>query len=121
MKTNILAIGAHPDDIELGSLGSLIKWAKNGKITMVVVSNGENGNGNGSKVNERVEEAKRSAKACDAEIIFLGLKDGFVPNNLDTVSKIEQIIREVKPDKLLVHHPDDIHQDHRRYRTRWPT
>ena len=114
MKTNILAIGAHPDDVELGTLGSLIKWSKHGRITMVVCSNGEKGSSKDQeKTNHRVEEAKRSARACDAEIIFLGLEDGAIPNNLETVSKLDQIIRDVKPDRLLVHHPDDVHQDHR--------
>ncbi len=114
MKTNILAVGAHPDDVELGALGSLIRWSKHGKITLVVVSNGENGYAkNSEKENERVEEAKRSARACNAEIIFLGLNDGSIPNNIETVSKLDRIIRDIKPDRLLVHHPDDVHQDHR--------
>lgn len=96
--------------MELGAFGSLISWAQNAQVTIVVASNGEMGTPKGA---DRAAEAKRSADEIGAKIIFLGLKDGYIAHNLDTVTLLDNVIRDVEPDTILIHHPDDLHQDHR--------
>ena len=109
-KHNILALGAHPDDIELGAFGSLIKWSQNSSITMLVATNGEAGASDGT---DRVDEARKSAESINAKIVFLALRDGFLAHDLTMVNTIEGMIKETAADLILVNHPNDLHQDHR--------
>jgi len=107
----VLAIGAHPDDIELSCSGSLIKLKKEFgcKLFEVICTNGEFK----SDFLIRIREQKKAAKAIGVEEVFyLKLKDGFLRHDADLVSKIEKVIDIVKPDIVFTHCPEDYHQDH---------
>ena len=110
-KVNILAVGAHPDDIEFGCGGALVKYAKKGHgIYLLVMTGG--GLGGSSAV--RTEEQKVSGQIMGAEKIYWGgYKDTHLVVDVDLIGKLEAVIAEVKPDFIFCNFPDDTHQDHR--------
>ncbi len=106
----ILAIGAHPDDVELGCFGTLSKYKKQGsQIKLIVASCG----GVGGEVDKRRSEALQSAEKLGFDIIFLDLKDTEIPEGQPTINSIEEVIIDFKPTAVFVHSPNDSHQDHR--------
>lgn len=108
---NILAIGAHPDDIEFGCGGALIKYADKGHdIYLLILTEGESGGVEGV----RRTEQERAAKILGAKKIFWGnYRDTDVPINQELIQKIENIVNKIKPSFIFVHYFDDTHQDHR--------
>jgi LmbE family N-acetylglucosaminyl deacetylase len=108
----ILAIGAHPDDIEAGCAGTLAKYARNGhEIFMLVMTEG----GMGGEGKTRKEEQIASAEILGPrELIWGGYADTqLTPNANQLVQTIEEAIKRVSPDFIFVHYDDDTHQDHR--------
>lgn len=110
----ILAFGAHPDDIEFGCGAVLLEAASQGaKITMVVLSKGEAGT-HGDPVT-REGEAKNAADILGAELQFLPTSgDTQIRADLDSTQAAAKIIRQVQPDIILC--PSDHlnqHPDHR--------
>ena len=108
---NILAIGAHPDDIEYGCAGTLVKYADRGhRILLMILTGGEEG-GSGE---ERQQEQSAAAEIIGAQQVFWGgYRDTQLPLNKELIDKIEEVLVEVKPDLILVNYGDDTHQDHR--------
>jgi LmbE family N-acetylglucosaminyl deacetylase len=108
---NILAIGAHPDDIEYGCAGTLVKYADRGhRILLMILTGGEEG-GSGD---ERQREQSAAAEIIGAQQVFWGgYRDTQLPLNKELICKIEEVLGEVKPDLILVNYGDDTHQDHR--------
>ena len=73
---SVLAIGAHPDDIELGCGGALLAHVAAGdRVTMLVVTGGENGPGDDTQVTGRRAEQERAAAAIGARLVWGGLVD----------------------------------------------
>ena len=84
---NILAIGSHPDDIELGCAGTLFMHKKIGdKIFLLIITNGEKG----GNPKHRIKEAKKSAKIIGAEIIVLDFPDGEIKEDVFLIKSIEK-------------------------------
>lgn len=110
-RMNILAIGAHPDDIEYGCAGTLIKYAeRDHRIHLMVLTGGEEG-GEG-EIRNREQHA--AAKIIGSKQVFWGgYRDTQLPLNKELIDKIEEVLGEVKPDLILVNYGDDTHQDHR--------
>lgn len=110
-RMRVLALGAHPDDIEAGCGGTLIKYALNGhRVFLMVLTAGERG-GRGAA---RKGEQRRAAKHLRAEKIFWGgYPDTEVPMGQGLIHKVEQVVREVDPHFIFVNYHDDTHQDHR--------
>lgn len=108
---NILAIGAHPDDIEFGCGGTLIKYARaKHNVHLLVLTDG----GFGGDPLIRRSEQKLSAKAIGVKELFWGgFIDTEVVNNRELILRIENIVRKVKPDMVFMNFYQDIHQDHR--------
>ena len=114
---NILAIGAHADDVEFGCGGTLIKHIENGDNVVIVVM--ARGNVQHTVTGEivRVEsktikESKASAKFIGAKLIKLSYEDTRVPFNSKSVTDLEKIISEYKIDTIYTHWAADTHQDH---------
>jgi LmbE family N-acetylglucosaminyl deacetylase len=107
----ILALGAHPDDIEAGCGGTLIKYAENGhRIFLMVMTEG----GQGGDAVVRKHEQERAAKLLRAEKVFWGgYKDTEVPLGRDLIQTVEEIVKTIDPHFIFVHYHDDTHQDHR--------
>ena len=108
----LLAIGAHPDDIEIGCGGTLIRLLETGVVSeacMVVLSG----------TPDRAAEARASAAALlaladDRRLIVRDFADGFFPyQGNDVKSFFEELKADVSPDLIFTHQRDDIHQDHR--------
>lgn len=111
-KMNILAIGAHPDDIEIGCGGALIKYADRGhKVYLMVLTGG----GQGGNRNVRRDEQETAGNIMGVEKIFWGeYEDTHLVVNQELISKIEEVIYKICPSFIFCHFPDDTHQDHRR-------
>jgi LmbE family N-acetylglucosaminyl deacetylase len=110
-KVNILAIGAHPDDIEFGCGGSLIKYARQGhRLFLMVMTGGESG----APSETRMAEQTAARQILGAEEIFWGgYQDTHLGVDAEMIKKIESVIASVKPEFIFCHFPDDTHQDHR--------
>jgi len=111
-RRRILAVGAHPDDIEIACGATLAKMRDEGsQVWGLVMTQGEKG-GNG---HIRPCEAQRGAEflGLDHMQIF-DLPDTRLQERAQDVhAVIERVIREFKPDLILTHSPHDLHQDHR--------
>ena len=114
MKIDILAIGAHPDDVELGCSGTIAKEiANNKKVGILDLTKGELGTRGSAEIREK--EAKDAAKILNVAFREnLNFKDGFFKNDEDHQLKLIQVIRKYKPDIILCNAIDDRHIDHPR-------
>jgi N-acetylglucosamine malate deacetylase 1 len=113
---NILAIGAHPDDIELLMMGTLIRYKEQGhKVYTVIVTDGRKGiQLDGDTVAEiRKKEAITAAAHINITPIFLGLEDTKIIYEKIICDSILDIIKQVNPDVIFTHDPNDYHSDHR--------
>ncbi len=109
----ILAIGAHPDDLEFGCGSLLAKESKNGAtIKLLVLSKGEAGTAGTPE--SRAEESREAAKLMGAEIEFLEMGgDCHIKNTPENAFAIARHIRQFKPDVVLAPHTDENqHPDH---------
>ena len=112
--TDILAVGAHPDDIELSCAGTLLREISNGKkVAILDLTKGELGTrGNGET---RIREAAASAQILGIDVrLNLGFKDGFFINDEIHIKEVVKIIRLLKPRVVLCNAVDDRHPDHSR-------
>ena len=114
MKLNILAFGAHPDDIELACSGTIIKHLKNGlKIGIIDLTRGELGTR--GTVNTRNQETINSTKVLGVQLREnMDFKDGFFENNEENKIELIKKIREYRPEIVLTNAPTDRHPDHGR-------
>jgi len=112
---NILAIGAHPDDIEFGCGGTLIKYAIKGHdIYLLVLTDGRRG----GVPAERRKEQEEAAEVLGARQLFWGgYQDTEVPLDRNLIQKVEGFLHLIRPDLIFVHFGDDTHQDHRHLST----
>jgi LmbE family N-acetylglucosaminyl deacetylase len=109
----ILALGAHPDDLELGCGATLAKLvARGAHVTAVVLSDG--GEGAGSGFDRSAETREALASLGIQSIILHGFPDTRLHERLnDLIATIEQHVREVAPQRVYTMFHDDRHQDHR--------
>jgi LmbE family N-acetylglucosaminyl deacetylase len=108
----VLAIGAHPDDIEIGCTGTILKLIEQDAVAEVrwVVLSGEG---------ERAREARRSAEALledvpQTEVVVRAFPDGFFPYEGQRIKDFfEDLKADFSPDVVFTHQRADLHQDHR--------
>lgn len=105
----ILAIGAHPDDIEYGCGGYLLLAAKKKHEVYLAVMT----NGSGTGHRGRMREQEKAAKLLHARKLFWGgFRDTELEFGRELIMAIEDVVRLVSPDMVLVNSPQDAHQDH---------
>lgn len=116
-KMNVLAIGCHPDDIEVNCVGTLIKCVKRGdKVTACHVANGNMGHelimpDELRKI--RAEEAKKAGALAGIEVISCDIGDLRVyEGSEEQRNKVVDVIRKVQPDMIITHSPTDYMPDH---------
>jgi len=114
---SVLAIGAHPDDIEILCGGTLAKYAELGvDVSMAVMTDGALGHmviPPDELAEIRHEEAAKSADIIGADFYWLGFKDASLINDLEIRMTLVELIRKTKPDMIITHSPNDYHPDHR--------
>jgi len=114
----VLAVGAHPDDLEIGCGGTLVRMKQQGhEIAMCVMTNGDLGH----KVIPREElaqiretEARASAAQLEAEFFMMGYSDFSVPDSEEPIARLTEVIRQVQPDFIITHPQDDYMREHSR-------
>jgi LmbE family N-acetylglucosaminyl deacetylase len=108
----LLAIGAHPDDIEIGCCGTILKLLEEDALSAIgwVVLSGKG---------ERADEARASAEAVlsgveEKRLMLRDFRDGFFPYDGGDIKEFfESLKSEFSPDIVLTHQRADLHQDHR--------
>lgn len=115
---NVLAIGCHPDDIEISCSGTLAKCVKRGdKVTVCHVANGNMGHEIIKPDELRVmrrEEAKKAGSLAGIEVVTIDIGDLRVNGaDFDQRDKIAELIIKVQPDFIITHSPTDYMNDHR--------
>ncbi|CAN5544029.1 hypothetical protein BH10ACT7_BH10ACT7_12600 [soil metagenome] len=106
----VLAVGAHPDDVEIGVGGILASHRAAGdQVTILTLSRGDRG----GAPDDRQHESLRSAELLGARLFLEDLVDTEITNTGPTVAIIERVVREVNPTIVYTHSVHDRHQDHR--------
>lgn len=107
MKMNIIAMSAHPDDMELEAGGTLAKFTEKGHSTyhIILTSDGNN---------QRKKEAIDASHILGIkEVFFFDRKDTELKCDGETISEVDTLIDQIRPDFYISHHPFDSHQDHK--------
>lgn len=112
MKLDILAIGSHPDDVELGCGATLAKEISLGKTVGIVdLTRGELGTRGSAKIRDK--EAAEAAKILGVKIREnLSLPDGFFTNNKMNQLALIKLLRKYRPEIVLCNAVEDRHIDH---------
>ena len=106
----VLAIGAHPDDVEVGSCGTLLGHVAQGhEVSVLVLTGGDVG----GIPAERAREATRAAELMGVRLFHVNLADSSVSEGGATIGEITRVIEEVSPDTIYTHSAQDLNQDHR--------
>ncbi len=111
-----LAIGAHPDDLEIYCWGALSAWAAEGAaLTLAVATDGARGGvGEASALaHRRRAEATAAAATLGLAPRFLDFPDGGLAADAALVGALRALVAEAKPDVIVTHCPEDYHADHR--------
>lgn len=109
-RERVLAVGAHPDDVEIGCGATLLRHRSEGhSISVLTLSQGAVG---GAR-EERRKEAAGAAMAMSAELFMGDLPDTRLAESHDAIGLIEGVIAHVRPTTVYVHSKHDSHQDHR--------
>jgi N-acetylglucosamine malate deacetylase 1 len=114
VPVDVLAFGAHPDDIELGAAGTLLSCkAKGKKVGLVDLTQGELGTRGNSEL--RKKEADEAAAILGADFRYnCGFKDGKFSYDEQHLQVLVSIIRKAKPELVLANALEDRHPDHAR-------
>lgn len=114
MKLDVLAIGAHPDDVELGCGGTLALLAREGrKVGILHLTRGERGTRGTAE--ERLAEAERAAEALGAAgLAFLDCGDGGLRTGSAEEDALIEVLRRFRPELVIGPAPHDRHPDHGR-------
>lgn len=106
----ILAVGAHPDDVEIG-VGGLLSahHARGDRLAIMTLTSGARGGNRAA----REEESRAAATLVGAQLFLEDLEDTRLQVGDPTLSAIQRVVSEVAPDVVYVHSINDLHQDHR--------
>ena len=109
-QRNVLAIGAHPDDVEIGCAGTLLEHRALGdNVTVLILTGGERG----GDVSLRAQEARDAAELLGVDLVHRALPDTSVPEGGETIAAIDEHIEALRPEVVYTHSLNDNHQDHR--------
>jgi CheY-like chemotaxis protein len=109
-RGSVLAVGAHPDDVEIGVGGLLCAHhARGDRIAIVTLM----GRARGGDQQLRVDESQSAARLVGGQLYLEGLDDTQLPVGDPTLGLIQRAVEELRPDTLYTHSVNDLHQDHR--------
>lgn len=107
----VLAVGAHPDDVELGCGATLLRHVATGdEVTILVLTTGQRGRVEGLSRRAEQEEA---ARRLGVGLRWATFQDGSVPDGPETVTVIDEALAATRAEVLYTHASRDTHQDHR--------
>ena len=112
----ILALGAHPDDIEIFMFGTMAAYAAQGaELTFAIATDGARGGKSdpGTLARMRREEATQAAGPLGVTPRFLDFPDGALVADAALIATLKALIGEIGPDLAITHAPNDYHGDHR--------
>lgn len=114
---SVLVIGAHLDDCEITFGGTATRYRDLGhEVTFVSMTNGEAGHqeiGGLELTRRRRDEARAAADLIGADYEFLDAHEGELRPTIENRNKVIRLVREVEPDLVFTHRPNDYHPDHR--------
>jgi LmbE family N-acetylglucosaminyl deacetylase len=106
----VLAVGAHPDDVEIGIGGILLRHVAQGhRVTLLTLTGGEAG----GTAADRAAEARTAAELMGARLVHTGLADTSVSEGGTTIGTILEVVEDIQPTIVYTHTVRDVHQDHR--------
>jgi LmbE family N-acetylglucosaminyl deacetylase len=122
-----LAVMAHPDDVDFSAAGTIATWTEAGiEVTYLIVTDGDAGGFDDDVPREAMGPLRRAEQTTAAKCVgvtdvrFLGYPDGRVEANLGLRCDIARVIRQVRPDRVLIPSPErnyqrlaPSHPDHR--------
>jgi LmbE family N-acetylglucosaminyl deacetylase len=110
-SNTLIAVGAHPDDVELGCGGTINAVSAAGKrVIAVYLTKGEKS----GDPHTRMSESKKALSILGVNDVFFGdFKDTEIPSSHDAIKFLEDIYDKYQPDTVLTHTTHDSHQDHR--------
>ena len=109
-RVSVLAVGAHPDDPEIGVGGILLRHAAQGHdVALLTLTGGEQG---GAQA-QRAQESRRAAELLGARLFHKELIDTSITDGGETISAIRDVIDETAATTIYTHTSRDVHQDHR--------
>lgn len=116
-RLKIIAIGAHPDDVELACGGTLAYAVKQGHDVIMVIVTGNSsvdhlGNSIRTESEAKEEQTNAAKKLGVLKVEILGFDDMDVPYSKELVSRLDKILNDIKPDIVFTHFVFDTHQDH---------
>jgi LmbE family N-acetylglucosaminyl deacetylase len=113
---SVVCVGAHPDDPEESSFGTLARYAEAGhRVTVIYLTRGERGIP-GKSLEEaaaiRTAEAEAACRIIGAKAVFAGQADGDTEVNRKRIAEFSDLVSAQKPDVVITHWPIDTHPDH---------
>lgn len=112
----ILALGAHPDDLEIFISGTLFAWrAMGASLTLAIATDGAAGGHQPPEELRRIRRAEATAAAAPLGVVprFLDFPDGALLADVGLIAALRALVAEVRPDLVVTHAPNDYHADHR--------
>jgi len=109
---DILAVGAHPDDVEIAAGGTLLKMRAAGRTVLICCATNGEPTPRGS-VETRLAEARASADLLGADLRILDMPNRYLLDTLENRRALASVIREARPTILLCPYPGGHHPDHR--------
>jgi two-component system, NtrC family, response regulator HydG len=106
----VLAIGAHPDDVEIGAAGTLLAHRAAGDTVVILTLT------RGARGGDQLQRARESQDAADiigARLLLNDLEDTRIAEGDPTICVIDQVVAEIQPTIVYTHSIHDVHQDHR--------
>jgi len=109
-RDTVLAIGAHPDDVEIGAGGTLLVHKRLGDaVAILTLSHGARGAGQA----DRAQESRRAAELIGADLYLGELEDAHIGEGEDTIAAVARVVAQVRPTVIYTHSAHDVHPDHR--------
>jgi CheY-like chemotaxis protein len=105
-RATVLAVGAHPDDVEIGAGGTLLVHKRLGDaVAILTLSRGG--------LIDRASESQRAAEIIGADLYLEELPDAHIGEGEDTIAVVARVVAQVQPTVIYTHSLHDVHPDHR--------
>jgi two-component system, NtrC family, response regulator HydG len=109
-QETVLAVGAHPDDVEIGAAGTLLAHLRMGDtVSILTLSHGARGGSQATRANE----SRRAAEILGAGLYLDDLQDTQISEGEQTIAAISRVVTQIQPTVVYTHSLHDVHQDHR--------